>query len=147
MISLTSQMFMIPAGAPDHRVTECHTFPNDVNITSLTPHMHLRGKAMRYVAHYPDGRNETLLYVPAYDFNWQFTYLARQPIPIPKGTRMEVIAEFNNSANNALNPDPTKSVRWGAASENEMMDGWIEYVEADHPIHPVTETALNKSPR
>lgn len=131
MTSISSQMFRIPAGDPDHQVTECHTFPNAVQITSLTPHMHLRGKAMRYVAHFPDGRSETLLYVPAYDFNWQFTYLTRKPIAIPKGTRIEVIAEFDNSANNPVNPNSKEPVRWGAASENEMMDGWIEYVDAE----------------
>jgi hypothetical protein len=128
---LSNQMFRIPAGDPDHQVTDCHTFDKDLQVMSLTPHMHLRGKAMRYIAHYPDGRTETLLYVPAYNFNWQFTYHAKEPIRLPKGTRIEVIGEFDNSANNPLNPDPGKVVRWGAASEMEMMDGWMEYVEAN----------------
>ena len=131
MTSISSQMFLIPAGDGNHQVTECHTFQGSVEITSLTPHMHLRGKSMRYVAYFPDGHNETLLFVPAYDFNWQFTYLARKPIFIPKGTRIEVVAAFDNSVNNPANPDAKKPVRWGAASENEMMDGWIEYVDAD----------------
>jgi hypothetical protein len=91
--------------------------------------MHLRGKAMRYIAHYPDGHTQTLLSVPAYEFNWQITYQARNPILLPKGTRMEVIGEFDNSVNNPRNPDPKAAVRWGAASENEMMDGWVEYVD------------------
>ena len=43
-------------------------------ITSLTPHMHLRGKSMKFTVTYPDGRTETLLDVPKYDFNWQITY-------------------------------------------------------------------------
>jgi hypothetical protein len=127
---LSNQMFRIPPGDPDHTVTDCHTFDKDIQITSLTPHMHLRGKAMRYIAHYPDGHTQTLLYVPAYSFNWQITYQAQKPISLPKGTRMEVIGEFDNSINNPLNPDPKMAVRWGAASENEMMDGWIEYVDA-----------------
>jgi hypothetical protein len=126
---LSNQMFRIPPGDPDHKVTDCHTFDKDIRISSLTPHMHLRGKAMRYIAHYPDGRAETLLYVPAYEFSWQITYQAKKQIFIPKGTRMEVIGEFDNSANNPRNPDPKTAVRWGAASENEMMDGWIEYVD------------------
>ncbi len=127
---LSNQMFRIPAGDPDHKVTGCHTFDRELTITSLTPHMHLRGKAMRYVAKYPDGREETLLYVPAYDFNWQFTYHAKEGIRIPAGTRIEVTAEFDNSANNRYNPDPKSAVRWGSASEMEMMDGWMEYIEA-----------------
>ena len=127
---LSNQMFRIPPGDSDHRVTDCHTLEKDIQITSLTPHMHLRGKAMRYIAHYPDGRSETLLNVPAYDFNWQITYQARKPIFLSKGARIEVIGEFDNSSRNPLNPDPNVAVRWGAASENEMMDGWFEYVDA-----------------
>lgn len=146
MMSITSQMFMIPAGDGDHQVTECHTFSADAEITSLTPHMHLRGKSMRYIVHFPDGHDETLLFVPAYDFNWQFTYLARKPIFIPKGTRIEVIATFDNSANNPVNPDPKKPVRWGAASENEMMDGWIEYIDANSPAPSQSTIASAQEP-
>ncbi len=129
-IDLSNQMFLVPAGDPNHEVTECHTFDKNVLITSLTPHMHLRGKAMQIIAALPDGRRETLLSVPEYQFNWQFTYRAQDPIYLPKGTRIEVHGHFDNSANKPGNPDPTKIVRWGSASENEMMDGWIEYLDA-----------------
>lgn len=129
-IDLSNHMFLIPAGDGNHQVTECHTFQKDMYVTSLTPHMHLRGKAMRLEVTYPDGRIETLLNVPAYNFNWQITYRPAKPIFIPKGTRLRIDARFDNSANNPLNPDPTKPVRWGAASEVEMMDGWVEYVDA-----------------
>jgi hypothetical protein len=129
-IDLSNQMFLVPAGDPDHEVTECHTFEKNVEITSLTPHMHLRGKAMQIIADLPDGQRRTLLSVPNYEFNWQFTYRAQDPIYLPKGTRIEVHGHFDNSVNKAGNPDATKPVRWGSASENEMMDGWIEYVDA-----------------
>jgi mono/diheme cytochrome c family protein len=132
-IDLSNQMFLIPAGDPEHDVSECHTFDKNVLITSLTPHMHLRGKSMKIVADLPDGTKRTLLSVPSYDFNWQFTYRAQDPIYLPAGTRIEVLAKFDNSANKASNPDPSKVVRWGSASENEMMDGWIEYLDADNP--------------
>ncbi len=135
-IDLSNQMFMIPAGDPDHAVSECHTLPKDVFITSLTPHMHLRGKSMQIIARLPDGSKRTLLSVPNYQFNWQFTYRAKEPIYLPGGTRIEVRAKFDNSANKPGNPDPTIPVRWGSASEKEMMDGWIEYLDADTPaIH------------
>jgi hypothetical protein len=135
-IDLSNQMFRIPANASEQQVTECHTFNKDMYITSLTPHMHLRGKAMEMVVTYPGGRTQTLLSVPHYDFNWQITYRAAQPIFIPKGTRIAVIGHFDNSPNNPRNPDPSKPIRWGSASETEMMDGWIEYVDADSPPHP-----------
>ncbi len=146
MTSVSSQMFLIPPGDPNQQVTECHTFDKDLQITSFTPHMHLRGKSMRYVAHFPDGRAETLLFVPAYDFNWQFTYLARTPVTIPKGTRIEVIATFDNSASNPVNPNPQKTVRWGSASENEMMDGWIEYVDPE-PRHELPTASAKQQSR
>jgi hypothetical protein len=132
-IDLGNHMFQIPANDPAHPVTECHTLTKDLYITSLTPHMHLRGKSMRIEVTYPDGHSETLLNVPDYNFNWQITYRTREPIFIPKGTRVKIVGTFDNSANNPLNPDPSRPVRWGAASEMEMMDGWIEYVDAPLP--------------
>ena len=139
-IDLSNHMFMIPANDSSHEVTECHTFQKDMYITSLTPHMHLRGKSMRIEVTYPGGREQTLLNVPEYNFNWQITYRTVQPIFIPKGTRLKIIAHFDNSRNNPLNPDPTKPIRWGSASESEMMDGWIEYVDAT-PTPVGTESA------
>ena len=144
-IDLSNQMFRIPAGADEQQVSECHTFDKDMYITSLTPHMHLRGKAMEIVATYPDGRKETLLSVPHYDFNWQITYRTANPIFIPKGTRIAVTGHFDNSRNNPMNPDASKPVRWGAASETEMMDGWIEYVDADSPPHRTQSTETRAS--
>lgn len=127
---LSNLLFRIPAGDPNTEVSECHTFDKDMYITSLNPHMHLRGKDMRFEVTYPDGRRETLLNVPHYNFNWQQTYRMSKPHFIPKGTRMAIIAHFDNSPNNSFNPDPTKTIRWGEASEMEMMDGWVEFVEA-----------------
>jgi hypothetical protein len=113
-------------------------------ITSLTPHMHLRGKSMRIDVTYPDGRAQTLLNVPEYNFNWQITYRPAEPIFIPNGTRLKIIAHFDNSRNNSLNPDPAKPIRWGSASESEMMDGWIEYVDAS-PAKPVQTDGASAS--
>lgn len=125
-----NHLFLIPAASPDQKVTECHTFNKDIYITSLTPHMHYRGRSMRIVAAYPDGHRETLLYVPEYNFNWQITYRPVEPIHLPKGSRVEIEAHFDNSRNNPLNPDPGKTVRWGSASEDEMMDGWVEFLDS-----------------
>jgi hypothetical protein len=137
-IDLGNHMFLIPANAANHVVTECHTMSKDLYITSLTPHMHLRGKAMQIQVTYPGGRAETLLNVPEYSFSWQITYRTRKPLFIPKGTRVKVIGTFDNSANNPINPDPAKPVRWGSASETEMMDGWIEYVDTAEVSKPET---------
>ena len=95
-------------------------------IISLTPHMHVRGKDMIYIAHYPDGKDEVLLSVPKYDFNWQITYMLAEAKTLPKGTRVEVIAHFDNSTNNKFNPDPTKDVKWGDQTWEEMMIGFFD---------------------
>lgn len=131
-VDLSNYFFMLPAGDANVQVTECHTFKQDMYITSLTPHMHLRGKDSKFQVTYPTGEQETLLFVPKYNFNWQITYRLAEPKYLPKGTRLAIISHFDNSANNPLNPDPTKIVRWGDASEMEMMDGWIEYL--DRPL-------------
>jgi len=101
-------------------------------MTAMTPHMHVRGKDMTYIAHYPDGTSETLLSVPKYDFNWQLTYMLKAPKVLPKGTQLEVIAHFDNSPNNKFNPDPTKDVRWGDQTWEEMMIGFYSTI-SDSP--------------
>ncbi|MCI0366594.1 MAG: hypothetical protein L0219_22245, partial [Phycisphaerales bacterium] len=92
----------------------------------------------------PDGRRETLLNVPNYDFNWQHIYKLKRPHPIPKGTRIVITTYFDNSAKNRSNPDPTKAVRWGSPSESEMMDGWFEYVADKAPRKLATERERNE---
>jgi len=120
--------FTIPPGADSHEVKSSQTLATDTLLTSLTPHMHMRGKDMIYIAHYPDGRDETLLSVPKYLFNWQITYELAEPKLLPKGTKLEVIAHFDNSPNNKANPDPTKSVRWGDQTWEEMMIGFYSTI-------------------
>jgi mono/diheme cytochrome c family protein len=122
--------FVIPANDGNYEVTATQVIQKDTVLTSLTPHMHVRGKDMKYIAHYPDGKTETLLSVPKYDFNWQITYELAQPKILPAGTKVEVIAHYDNSANNKFNPDPTKDVRWGDQTWEEMMIGfWSTVVE------------------
>ena len=88
--------FTIPPGADNHEVTGCYTFEEDVHLYSYFPHMHLRGKDMVMTAIYPSGETKTLLEVPRYDFNWQHTYILKEPFAIPKGTRVLVTAHYDN---------------------------------------------------
>jgi mono/diheme cytochrome c family protein len=122
--------FVIPPNADNHEVTATQAIAKDTLLISLTPHMHMRGKDMTYIAHYPDGTSETLLSVPKYDFNWQITYELAKPKLLPAGTKVEVIAHFDNSANNKFNPDPSKEVKWGDQTWEEMMIGfWSTVVD------------------
>jgi mono/diheme cytochrome c family protein len=126
--TVPNHFFKIPAGAANHRVTAAYTFNQDVQLISYMPHMHMRGKDMKYEVVFPDGRRQTLLWVPKYQFNWQTVYRLKDPMMIPRGTRIIVTAHFDNSAKNMDNPDPTKPVRWGDPSYDEMMIGWMEYL-------------------
>jgi hypothetical protein len=126
--------FLIPAGDPNAEVKAVSVLRQDTILTSLTPHMHVRGKDMTYTAFYPDGRSEVLLSVPKYDFNWQITYELASPKRLPKGTKIEVVAHYDNSPGNKYNPDPTKDVKWGDQTWEEMMIGfWGSVVDAPAP--------------
>jgi len=118
--------FVIPPGAPNHPVSGSMTVNADCQLLSLRPHMHLRGKSMEFRAVYPTGEKEILLLVPRYSFNWQFDYVLERPKLLPKGTRIEVSATFDNSPNNPANPDPKAEVRWGDQTWEEMMTGQFE---------------------
>jgi hypothetical protein len=129
--------FVIPANDGNAEVRGMQTLTKDTLVTSLTPHMHVRGKDMIYIAHYADGTDETLLSVPKYDFNWQITYELAKPKLLAKGTKVEVVAHYDNSANNKYNPDPSKDVRWGDQTWEEMMIGFYSTV-VDPPVVPST---------
>lgn len=124
---IKNSTFAIPPGAKDHEVAQSFTFKADSHLLSMMPHMHLRGKDFRYTATYPDGKTETLLSVPFYDFGWQSVYRLLAPKAMPRGTRIECLAHFDNSADNLANPDPTQTVRWGEQTTDEMMIGYIDY--------------------
>jgi mono/diheme cytochrome c family protein len=124
-----NNMFLIPANDDNHRVTSCYTLPKDVIAVAYTAHMHFRGKNMLTKAIYPDGHEEVLLYVPHYDFRWQETYFLKKQFLLPKGTKLMTVAYFDNSKNNFQNPDPSKSVRWGEPSDEEMMGFWLQFAD------------------
>ncbi len=127
--------FVIPPGADNHRVESSLALYSETRLVSMMPHMHLRGKAFEYRAVYPTGETETLLRVPRYDFNWQLYYYVEGEKVLPKGTRIECTATFDNSANNPSNPDPKAEVRWGDQSWEEMMIGWFD-VAFDRKLSP-----------
>lgn len=126
--------FNIPPGATEHKVEANYRFDQDMRLYAVLPHMHLRGKAFRFDALYPDGRKETLLDVPRYDFNWQNSYVFVEPKRMPEGTVVHCTAAFDNSADNLMNPDPTKPVRWGDQTWEEMMVGTFEAVREDQDL-------------
>lgn len=129
-----SRGFQIPPGADNHKVDAVQTISKDILLLAMFPHMHLRGKAFRYTAIFPDGEKQILLDVPHYDFNWQNGYKLAEPLRLPAGSKLHCEAWFDNSENNLANPDPTATVRWGDQTWEEMMIGYYDAALADQDL-------------
>jgi hypothetical protein len=125
--AVAQQIFAIPPMEGNHKVVSKTTFPKEVILYSMFPHMHLRGKDFKFEVIYPDNKRATLLSVPRYDFGWQANYLLEKPLRLPAGTRIECTAHFDNSERNPNNPDPKSYVIWGEQTWHEMMIGFLDY--------------------
>lgn len=121
--------FEIPPNHPNWAVSGAQTFEEDVVLINLFPHMHLRGKASKYTAFYPDGTSEVLLETPEYDFNWQEYYYYQEPKHLPAGTRLEVDLVYDNSPENAqrVGFNSGRAVRFGGPTTDEMDLGWYTF--------------------
>jgi MBOAT, membrane-bound O-acyltransferase family/AhpC/TSA family/Copper type II ascorbate-dependent monooxygenase, C-terminal domain len=120
--------FVIPAGAPNHEVSASYEFQDHGQLLSFTPHMHMRGKAIRYELVSPEGVRTLLLDVPRYHFNWQLAYELARPVRVAPGTRLVATGWFDNSALNLANPDPARAVTFGIQSTDEMMIGYFDWI-------------------
>ena len=118
----------VPPGAANHAEDFQFTFRKNATVLSFMPHMHLRGVSAKYVATYPDGRTETLLSVPDYDFNWQSVYRFRKPLEIPKGTKLTWSGTGTTRPTIRATPTRRKRSRWGLQTWDEMQNGWMEVV-------------------
>ena len=128
--------FAIEPHAPHHEVRAQRTFDVNASVLGLFAHMHLRGKDMTFNAHYEDGSTETLLVVPNYSFDWQMAYrYARGAKKFPKGTEIECIAHYDNTAFNPYNPDPSATVKYGPQTYHEMMFGFVFYTDDDEQLN------------
>lgn len=117
--------FVIPPGVREFPVTARTVIAEDSYLYSFAPHMHYRGKHIRFRAIYPDGGEEKLLSIPNFQHNWQMVYRLREPVFLPAGTEIVADGAFDNSRFNPLNPDPTKEVRWGDQVWDEMFLAWM----------------------
>lgn len=127
-LSAVNGTFKIPPGDPNYRVDASFEVAKEVTLASVHPHMHTRGKDFEYRLVFPNGETRTILRVPVYNWHWQLWYNLEEPIVLPKGTKIECTAHFDNSKDNPENPDPTKTVIWGQQSWDEMMVGFFNLV-------------------
>ena len=135
-VQCTTSRFAIPPGASAHEVSATRTLDRDASGIGMFAHMHLRGKDMTFRAHTPDGKTETLLSIPTYLYDWQQNYRWQPGTKkFPKGTRIEAIAHFDNSAFNPFNPDPTATVKHGPQTIHEMMFGFFFYTDDNEVLN------------
>ncbi|MDA0709982.1 MAG: hypothetical protein O3B73_07230, partial [bacterium] len=118
---INSRLVLIPPNVKDLKLTGSHTISQDEHVLGILPHMHLLGTEMKVVATYPTGEKINLVWVKPWDFNWQETYVYKEPVALPRGTRITLEAHYDNSASNPNNPNkPPRLVRWGEKSTDEM---------------------------
>lgn len=121
----------IPPQDPDYEMTQSFTIEKDAKLFAFTPHMHFRGKRMRFFADYPDGTSEELINIAKYNYNWQLAYTYKEPKFVPAGTVITATGAFDNSEQNEMNPDPFRSVPWGLQSWDEMFFGAADWKYID----------------
>jgi peroxiredoxin len=133
---VATSRYEIPPGEPAYRVATSRVLPCDAIGVGMFAHMHVRGKDMTFLAHTPDGKTENLLTVPNYSFAWQHAYRWEfGKKQLPKGTRLECIAHYDNSQFNPYNPDPKATVHDGDQTEQEMLNGFVFYVDANEKLN------------
>ena len=125
-VGIANPDLMLPADRDNVAVSSSAVVSEDARLISFMPHMHLRGKDFKYTITRPGEAPKVVLSVPAYDFGWQTYYTLAEPLPVPKGTRIDCLAHFDNSSNNPCNPDSSKLVRWGEQTWEEMMIGYVD---------------------
>ncbi len=145
-LAANNSRFTIPPGDPNFKVESQLELAHDVTLRALAPHMHLRGKDFEYRLIFPTGEQQTILRVPRYDFNWQLWYTPSEDMLLPKGTKVACTAHFDNSPNNPANPDPSKAVKFGEQSWEEMMIGFFD-VAFDASLDPKLLLPEKKSQR
>ena len=139
---------IIPPGA-DNSQHEANSpkSPVEVQVLNLMPHMHVRGKSFRYELRTADGRSETVLDVPRYDFNWQTSYQLAEPLKVPAGGFMHIIGHYDNSENNLNNPNPKATVRWGEQTWDEMLIGYFDVAVARETFDATRKAKAETKPR
>jgi hypothetical protein len=118
--AISASRFEIPAGDSNYEIKAETVVTENAKLVWVQPHMHYRGKDYELKVIYPSGEEVTVLRVPHYRFDWQVGYELAQPLDLPKGTKLRTVSHYDNSSANKFNPDPTKNIRFGAQSWDEM---------------------------
>ena len=126
--------FRLPPGESNIEVKASWFVPIDVEALGVTPHMHQLGRDFRMTARLPDGRVQNLVHIPDWDPSWQNTYYFEKRIPLPKGTMVNIVAHYDNSAHPRNPHSPPRLVAWGPEAADEMCVGYIGVVKAGQDL-------------
>ncbi len=127
LLMLRSTSMDIPPGATDYPIESSYTLPVDADALAVLPHTHYLGKELKAWAELPDGRQQPLLWIKQWDFNWQGDYTYAEPVPLPKGTAVHMRYTYDNSRGNPQNPhDPPRRVTYGLETDDEMGELWLK---------------------
>jgi hypothetical protein len=146
-LPVINRSFTIPAGAEDYPVTASVTLPSWANLTmhAIAPHMHLLGRTMDVTATYPDGTERCLIRIEDWDFHWQGQYRYREPVPLPGGTRIDLVARYDNSEHNHHQPSfPPVDVSWGEKTTDEMCIAFLG-ITVDAANREVSSPAISRA--
>ncbi len=124
----------IPAGEEWHKENSYVEVPKDMILYGITPHAHVRGSSTQVSVIYPNGKQEMLLALPRYNFNWQYEYFLKEPLKVPAGSKIVAKWTYDNSARNPGNPDATKTVYEGEQTSSEMMATYLHYRWVDETV-------------
>ncbi|MBI1319319.1 MAG: redoxin domain-containing protein [Candidatus Hydrogenedens sp.] len=117
---------------PRFQMSSEWSFDRNAIVLALFSHMHVRGRDMSFFAKLPDGKEETLLRIPNYSFDWQLAYSYVPGAKLfPKGTTLKTVSHYDNSAFNPYNPDPSDRVQYGDQTVNEMNDAYVFFLDQD----------------
>jgi len=140
LFPLANTHLRIPPGNKDYALRASLPVIFDASLLTVFPHMHVLGRRMTVTATLPDGTTQRLIDVPDWDFNWQGFYAYKRPVHLPAGSRVDLVAHYDNSAGNPLNPSaPPKLVTWGEQTTDEMCLCYLGFtVDAEHAPQPST---------
>ncbi len=138
---------VIPPYIADFKMMGITPVNEPITLYALTPHMHLRGKSMKWWVTYPDGREEVILDVPNFDFNWQIQYELATPLKIPAGSKITNVAIYDNSINNKWNPAPEKEVYWSEQSWDEMYQPTTQFSVDSQDLTKAVKRPTSEQPR
>jgi hypothetical protein len=138
----------IPPNASHHEVRASLTIPADITLLRIAPHMHLLGHDIAVTATLPDGTSRALVAVPEWDFRWQGIFSFKEPVKLPKGSTVDVLAHFDNTADNPSNPSrPPREVTWGEGTDDEMCVAALFYtVDAEHLTQGIAGNPISQVP-